>query len=62
MLRHSHPTLAGPILDLKRNPAEFCLIDPIVRQVWCDSPTSSRFFKCLHLFNSERTPVEFMRA
>ena len=41
MLRHSHPTLAGPILDLKRNPAEFCLIDPIVRQVWCDSPTSS---------------------
>ena len=42
MLRHSHPTLAGPILDLKRNPAEFCLIDPIVRQVWCDSPTSSR--------------------
>ena len=42
MLRHFHPTLAGPILDLKRNPAEFCLIDPIVRQVWCDSPTSSR--------------------
>ena len=41
MLRNSHPTLAGPILDLKRNPAEFCLIDPIVRQVWCDSPTSS---------------------
>ena len=31
---HFHPTLAGPILDLKRDPAEFCLISQIVRQVW----------------------------
>ena len=31
---HFHPTLAEPILDLKRDPAEFCLISQIVRQVW----------------------------
>ena len=31
---HFHPTLAGPILDLKRDPAEFCFISQIVRQVW----------------------------
>ena len=31
---HFHPTLAGPILDLKRDPAEFFLISQIVRQVW----------------------------
>ena len=32
--RHFHPTLAGQILDLNRDPAEFCLIGPIFRQVW----------------------------
>ena len=31
---HFHPTLTGPILDLKRDQAEFCLISQIVRQVW----------------------------